>query len=30
VADATVKSIAYNKQVKMPAGAKDIVWEVTK
>ena len=30
VADATVKSIAYNKQVKMPAGAKDIVWTVTK
>ena len=27
VAEATVKSIAYNKQVKMPPGAKEIVWE---
>ena len=27
VAEATVKSIAYNRQVKMPPGAKEIVWE---
>ena len=27
VAEATAKSIAYNNQVKMPPGAKDIVWE---
>lgn len=28
VADATVKSIAFNNQVKMPAGAKDITWPI--
>ena len=27
VAEATVKSIAYNRQVKMPPGAKEIVWK---
>ena len=27
VADATAKSIAYNAQVKIPAGAKAICWE---
>ncbi|WP_026759877.1 hypothetical protein [Selenomonas ruminantium] len=27
VAEATVKSIAYNRQVKMPPGTKEIVWE---
>lgn len=28
VAEATAKSIAYNAQVKMPAGAREIVWDV--
>ena len=28
VAEATARSIAYNNQVKMPAGAKDIAWKV--
>ena len=27
VADATAKSIAYNAQVKVPAGAKEICWQ---